>query len=108
MLHGLDQATTNSDFFSNNQDCHELSEVAEQVIKYTEVVRFRKLHIVKLKSFNLWQPTTLMPIKADEVFYYKQPGIKGLDASRWIELHLLLTFIDSKNRYTEVSWGASN
>ena len=40
MLHNLNQATTNSDFFGDNQDCHELSELAEQVVKYAEVVRF--------------------------------------------------------------------
>jgi len=60
MLHSLNQATTNSDFFGDNQDCHELSELAEQVVKYAEVVRSRELHtfkvhdkfIVELKNFN--------------------------------------------------------
>ena len=40
VLDSLNQATTNSDFFGDNQDCHELSELAEQVVKYTEVVKF--------------------------------------------------------------------
>ena len=35
--------------------------------------------IVKLKNFNLWQPMARMSIKADEVFYYKQPRIKRPD-----------------------------
>ena len=57
---------------------------------------------------------THMPVKANEVFYYKQPRNKSLGAPRWIELHLflgaprwielhlLLTSIDSQNRYTEI------
>ena len=62
MLHGLNQATTNPDFFGDdNQDCYKLSELVEQVTNYTEVVRSRELHtfkvhdksIVNLKNFNL-------------------------------------------------------
>ena len=62
MLHGLNQATANPDFFGDdNQDCYKLSELAEQVTKYTEVVRSRELHtfkghvksIVKLKKLQL-------------------------------------------------------
>ena len=45
---------------------------------------------------------THMPVKANEVFYYKQPRNKSSVASCWIELHLLLTSIDSKNRHTEI------
>ena len=63
MLHGLNQATANPDFFDDdNQDCYKLSELTEQVTMYAEVVRSRELHtfkghiksIVKLKkNFNL-------------------------------------------------------
>ena len=62
MLHSLNQATANPDFFSDdNQGCYKLSKLAEQVTKYTKVVRSRELHtfkghiksIVKLKNFNL-------------------------------------------------------
>ena len=62
MSHGLNQATTNPDFFGDdNQDCYKLSELVEQVTNYTEVVRSRELHtfkwhiksIVKLKKFQL-------------------------------------------------------
>jgi len=62
MLHGLNQATANPDFFGDdNQDCHELSELDKQVTKYAVVVRSRELHtfkvhdkfIIKLKNFNL-------------------------------------------------------
>jgi hypothetical protein len=62
MLHGLNQVTANPDSFGDdNQDHHELSELAEQVAMYAEVVRSRELHtfkvhdksIVKLKNFNL-------------------------------------------------------
>ena len=62
MLHGLNQATANPNYFGNdNQDCHKLLELAEQVIKYAEAVRSRELHtfkghvksIVKLKNFHL-------------------------------------------------------
>jgi hypothetical protein len=62
MLHGLNQAIANPDFFSDdNQDCYKLSELAEQVTKYAEVVRSRELHtfkghiksIIKLKKFQL-------------------------------------------------------
>ena len=39
MLHDLNQATANPDYFGDdNQDCHKLSELAEQVTKYAEVV----------------------------------------------------------------------
>ena len=47
MLHGPNQATANSDFFGDNQDCHELSELAKQVAKYAEVIKFRELHMFK-------------------------------------------------------------
>ena len=47
LLHGPNQATANSDFFDDNQECHELSELAMQVAKYAEVIRFRKLHMFK-------------------------------------------------------------
>ena len=62
MLHGLNQATANPNFFGDdNQDCYKLSELAEQVTKSAEVVRSRELQtfkghiksIVKLKNFNL-------------------------------------------------------
>jgi len=62
MLHGLNQATANPDFFGDdNQDCYKLSELAEQVTKYAEVVRSRELHtfkghvksIIKLKKLQL-------------------------------------------------------
>ena len=61
-MHGLNQATTNPDFFGDdNQDCYKLSELAEQVTKNTEVVRSKELHtfkghiksIVKLKKLQL-------------------------------------------------------
>ena len=62
MLHGLNQATANLDFFNDdNQDNYKLSKLIEQVTKYAEVVVSRELHtfkvhtkfIVKLKNFNL-------------------------------------------------------
>ena len=62
MLHGLNQATANPNFFGDdNQDCYKLSELADQVTKYAEVVRSRELHtfkghiksIVKLKKLQL-------------------------------------------------------
>ena len=62
MLHGLNHATVNPNFFGDdNQDYYKLSKLAEQVTKYAEVVVSRELHtfkghiksIVKLKNFNL-------------------------------------------------------
>jgi len=59
MLHGLNQATANPNYFGDdNQDCDKLSELAQQVTKYAEVVRSRELHtfkghvksIIKLKT----------------------------------------------------------
>ena len=48
MLHGLNQATSNLDYLADdNQDYHKLSELAERVTKYTEVVRSRELHTFK-------------------------------------------------------------
>ena len=48
MLHNLNQATANPDFFGDdNQDCYKLSELTEQVTKYAEVVRSRELHTFK-------------------------------------------------------------
>jgi len=35
------QASATSDFFGENQGCHELAEVAEQAAKHTEVTRLR-------------------------------------------------------------------
>ena len=62
MLHGLNHATVNPNFFGDdNQDCYKLSELAEQVTKSAEVVRSRELQtfkghiksIIKLKKIQL-------------------------------------------------------
>jgi H+-transporting ATPase len=61
MLHGLNQATTSSAFFGDTNSYRELSELAEQSAKRTEVARLRELHtlkghiesVVKLKGLDM-------------------------------------------------------
>ena len=73
MLHGLNQGTANPDFFvDDNQDCYKLSELAEQVTKYVEVVRSRELHtfkghvnsIIELKKLQLMTVASTHVIKS--------------------------------------------
>ncbi|XP_044404820.1 plasma membrane ATPase 4-like [Triticum aestivum] len=60
-LHGLNQGSSNSEMFTDNNGYRELSEIAEQSAKRAEVARLRELHtlkghvesVVKLKGLDI-------------------------------------------------------
>uniref|UniRef100_A0A453PWI8 Cation-transporting P-type ATPase N-terminal domain-containing protein n=1 Tax=Aegilops tauschii subsp. strangulata TaxID=200361 RepID=A0A453PWI8_AEGTS len=60
-LHGLNQGSSNSDMYTDNNGYRELSEIAEQAAKRAEVARLRELHtlkghvesVVKLKGLDI-------------------------------------------------------